>query len=96
MGEKDIYIHADMYGAPSTVIRNEDNAEITEEEITEAAAFAVSFSRAWQNGLTSGSAYWVSPLQVSKTPESGQYVRKGSWIVRGKETTFSIYHSSLA
>jgi predicted ribosome quality control (RQC) complex YloA/Tae2 family protein len=84
MGEKDIYIHADMYGAPSTVIRNEDNAEITEEEITEAAAFAVSFSRAWQNGLTSGSAYWVSPLQVSKTPESGQYVRKGSWIVRGK------------
>jgi Predicted RNA-binding protein homologous to eukaryotic snRNP len=86
MGEKDIYIHADMYGAPSTVIRNEDGAEITEQEITEAAAFAVSFSRAWQNGLSSGTAYWVTPLQVSKTPESGQYVRKGSWIVRGKRT----------
>ena len=84
MGEKDIYIHADMYGAPSTVIRNEDSAEITEDEIREAAIFAVSFSRAWQNGLSSGSAYWVTPLQVSKTPESGQYVRKGSWIVRGK------------
>ena len=84
MGEKDLYIHADMYGAPSTVIRNEDNAEINEDEIREAATFAVSFSRAWQNGLSSGSAYWVSPLQVSKTPESGQYVRKGSWIVRGK------------
>ena len=86
MGEKDVYIHADMYGAPSTVIRNEDSAEITEQEITEAAAFAVSFSRAWQNGLSSGSAFWVTPLQVSKTPESGQYVRKGSWIVRGKRT----------
>ncbi len=86
MGEKDVYIHADVYGAPSTVIRNEDSAEITEDEITEAAAFAVSFSRAWQNGLSSGSAYWVTPLQVSKTPESGQYVRKGSWIVRGKRT----------
>ena len=84
MGERDIYVHADMYGAPSTVIRNENNSEITEEEINEAAAFAVSFSRAWQNGLSSGSAYWVTPLQVSKTPESGQYVRKGSWIVRGK------------
>ncbi|MHB1440610.1 MAG: ribosome rescue protein RqcH [Cuniculiplasma sp.] len=84
MGEKDVYIHADVYGAPSTVIRNEDSAEITEDEIREAAIFAVSFSRAWQNGLSSGSAYWVTPLQVSKTPESGQYVRKGSWIVRGK------------
>jgi predicted ribosome quality control (RQC) complex YloA/Tae2 family protein len=84
LGEKDMYIHADMYGAPSTVLRRESENEITEDEINEAAIFAVSFSRAWQNGLSSGSAYWVTPLQVSKTPETGQYVKKGSWIVRGK------------
>ncbi len=83
--ENDIYVHADMYGAPSTVIKKGDDGNpITEEDIREAAIFAVSFSRAWQNGLASGSAYWVTPQQVSKTPESGQYVRKGSWIVRGK------------
>ncbi|MGP6239090.1 ribosome rescue protein RqcH [Cuniculiplasma sp. SKW4] len=85
--EDDIYVHADMYGAPSTVIKKgESDKPIDEEDIREAAIFAVSFSRAWQNGLASGSAYWVSPQQVSKTPESGQYVRKGSWIVRGKRT----------
>ena len=84
MNEKDIYVHADMYGAPSTVIKWDSGAEISEQDIKEAATFSISFSRAWQNGLASGSAYWVTPLQVSKTPESGQYVRKGSWIIRGK------------
>ncbi len=85
--EEDIYVHADMYGAPSTVIKKGDDGNpIDEEDIREAAIFAVSFSRAWQNGLASGSAFWVTPQQVSKTPESGQYVRKGSWIVRGKRT----------
>lgn len=85
--EDDIYVHADMYGAPSTVIKKgESDKPIDAEDIREAAIFAVSFSRAWQNGLASGSAYWVTPQQVSKTPESGQYVRKGSWIVRGKRT----------
>ena len=84
MEEKDIYVHADMYGAPSTVIKWDSGAEISEQDIKEAATFSISFSRAWQNGLASGSAYWVTPLQVSKTPESGQYVRKGSWIIRGK------------
>ena len=84
MEEKDIYVHADMYGAPSTVIKWDSGEEISEQDIKEAATFSISFSRAWQNGLASGSAYWVTPLQVSKTPESGQYVRKGSWIIRGK------------
>ena len=35
-------------------------------------------------GIGSGTAYWVEPSQVSKTPESGEFVSKGSWIVRGK------------
>ncbi len=84
MSDKDVYVHADMYGAPSTVIKCEPGEEIIDDDIREAATFAICFSRAWQNGLASGSAYWVTPGQVSKTPESGQYVRKGSWIIRGK------------
>ncbi|EQD28768.1 Fibronectin-binding protein A domain protein, partial [mine drainage metagenome] len=84
MGEKDIYIHADLYGAPSTILKIMDEESDVERDIHEAAQFAVSNSRAWANTLASGSAYWVTPLQVSKTPESGEYVRKGSWIVKGK------------
>ncbi len=84
MSEKDIYIHADLYGAPSTILKVENENTDLEKDILEAAQFAVSNSRAWSNNLASGSAYWVTPLQVSKTPESGEFVRKGSWIVKGK------------
>ncbi|MEM0139317.1 MAG: ribosome rescue protein RqcH [Ferroplasma sp.] len=83
MSDNDIYVHADIYGAPSTVIKNE-GIEIDEKTINEAAEFAISLSRAWPAGLGSGTAYWVYPSQVSKTPESGEFVSKGSWIVRGK------------
>ena len=82
--EKDLYVHADVYGAPSTIIKVEGESVPSEQTIREACTFAVSFSRAWSAGLRSGSAYWVLPSQVSKTPESGEFVSTGSWIVRGK------------
>ena len=82
--EKDLYVHADVYGAPSTIIKIEGESAPTEKTIREACAFAISFSRAWPAGVPSGAAYWVYPSQVSKTPESGEFVSTGSWIVRGK------------
>lgn len=82
--EKDLYVHADVYGAPSTIIKIEGDTAPTEVTIREACAFAVSFSRAWPAGVSSGAAYWVYPSQVSKTPESGEFVSTGAWIVRGK------------
>ncbi len=82
--DKDLYVHADVYGAPSTIIKVEGSEAPTESTIKEACAFAVSFSRAWPAGITTGAAYWVYPSQVSKTPESGEFVSTGSWIVRGK------------
>ncbi len=83
MNDNDIYVHADLYGAPSTVIKH-DNIEITDETIREACQSAISFSRAWPAGIGSSTGYWVYPSQVSKTPESGEFVSKGSWIIRGK------------
>lgn len=84
LSDRDIYVHADIYGAPSTIIKVEGEIKPGDDTIREAGSFAVSFSRAWAAGITSGTAYWVLPSQVSKTPESGEYVSKGSWIIRGK------------
>lgn len=83
MSDDDIYVHADLYGAPSTIIKHE-GIDITEDSIKEACIFSTSLSRAWPAGIGSATAYWVYPSQVSKTPESGEFVSKGSWIVRGK------------
>ena len=49
----------------------------------EAAQFAVTFSRAWQDGQSAGEAYWVSPEQVSFTPPSGEYLPSGAVMIYG-------------
>lgn len=84
MESNDIYVHADLYGAPSTVVKAIEGKRPDESSIREACIFAVANSRAWSAGISSGSAYWVFPEQVSKSPESGEYVSTGSWIIRGK------------
>ncbi|MBM4240541.1 MAG: fibronectin-binding domain-containing protein [Euryarchaeota archaeon] len=82
MENNDIYLHSDIHGAPSVVIKNQGRS-IPEITINEAASFAASFSSAWVKGFGSQDVYWVFPHQVSKTPESGEFVAKGAFIIRG-------------
>lgn len=87
LAEGDRYAHADIHGAPSCVIKskgiNDEQLPISEKTLEEACLFAASYSRAW-NQFAEASAYWVLPEQVSKTPQSGEYVPKGAFIIRGK------------
>jgi predicted ribosome quality control (RQC) complex YloA/Tae2 family protein len=87
LAEGDRYAHADIHGAPSCVIKskniNDEPCPISEKTLEEACLFAASYSRAW-NQFAEASAYWVLPEQVSKTPQSGEYVPKGAFIIRGK------------
>ncbi|MCL4451699.1 MAG: NFACT family protein [Candidatus Thermoplasmatota archaeon] len=88
MKQFDLYVHADLYGAPSTIVKGTDTTRPSEISARESCQFAVCFSRAWPAGQLSGSAYWVYPEQVSKTAESGEYVTSGSWVIRGKRNYF--------
>ena len=78
----DIYLHADIHGATSTAIKLEDN-QINDNILKESGEFAASFSSAWSKGFTSQDVFWVRPDQVSKTPESGEFLPKGSFVIRG-------------
>ena len=78
----DIYLHSDIHGAPSVVIKS-NGKDIPESTINEAACVAASFSSAWLKGFGSQDVYWVHPGQVSKTPQSGEFVAKGAFIIRG-------------
>jgi predicted ribosome quality control (RQC) complex YloA/Tae2 family protein len=78
----DRYAHADIHGAPSTVIK--DGAKAPESTLREACEFALAYSKAWSAGLASGSAYWVLPEQVSKQAESGEFLPRGAFVIRGK------------
>lgn len=78
----DRYAHADVHGAPSVVVKMREG--ITEQTLHEACEFAVATSRAWSAKIGSAAGYWVLPEQVSKTPQSGEYLAKGAFVIRGK------------
>ncbi len=85
--KKDIFFHAHVSGSPAVVIKTEGK-EVPETTLLEAAQFTVSYSGIWKSGQVSGDAYWVLPEQISKTPESGEYVAKGAFVIRGKRNYF--------
>ena len=78
----DIYLHADIHGASSTTIKL-NGGELTENVIKESGEFAASFSSAWSMGFTTQDVFWVNPDQVTKTPEAGEFLAKGSFVIRG-------------
>jgi predicted ribosome quality control (RQC) complex YloA/Tae2 family protein len=61
---------------------------ITPEKLEEAATLALCWSRAWAGGGAHGTVYSVKPAQVSKTAQTGEYVGKGAFIVRGQRQWF--------
>jgi predicted ribosome quality control (RQC) complex YloA/Tae2 family protein len=82
LGPNDVFLHASVHGAPYVIIKVPDQPP-GENTIREAAQFAVTFSRAWQDGLSSGDAYWVDPEQVSFSPPSGEYLPAGAIMIYG-------------
>ena len=78
----DIYLHADIHGASSTAIK-QNGAKLNDTLLKESGDLAASFSSAWSLGFSTQDVYWVHPDQVSKTPESGEFLAKGSFVIRG-------------
>ena len=84
MEPQDIIFHAEIVGAPFVLIKT-DGKTAPEQTISEAAQLAASYSRAWREMLSVLNVYWVTPEQVSKTPPSGQFLTKGSFMIRGSK-----------
>ncbi len=85
--KRDIVFHTQTPGAPLTVVKT-GGEEVPESTLQEVAQFAVSYSSLWKAGHFSGDCYWVKAEQVTKTPESGEYVKKGAFIIRGDRNYF--------
>lgn len=82
MENNDLYFHADFDGAPSVVLKDGKNAE--EKDRKQAAKAAVTFSKTWKAGIGADDVYYVEPDQVTKNPESGEYLSKGAFVIRGE------------
>ncbi|MFT4304162.1 MAG: NFACT RNA binding domain-containing protein [Candidatus Woesearchaeota archaeon] len=79
----DLVFHTDMAGSPFFVIKS-NKKTIDENSIKETADATCSFSRAWKLGLNSTSVFYVKPDQVTKEANSGEYLTKGAFMIRGK------------
>jgi len=84
MDPHDLVFHADIIGAPFVLIKTEGKTP-SQQSIREAAQLAASHSKAWKAKFSAIDVYWVRPDQISKTPPSGQYLKKGAFIIRGKK-----------
>ncbi len=83
----DVVFHADIQGAAFVVTKSEGH-EVPDETRKEAAEFASANSKAWSRGIGNVDIFSVSPEQVSKSPPSGQYLPKGSFMIQGERTWY--------
>ncbi len=91
----DKVLHTQAHGGPVTVLKATDpseasssDIELPDSSIEEAAQFAVSYSSVWKDGRYAGDVYAVDSDQVTKTPESGEYLEKGGFAIRGDRTYY--------
>ena len=83
----DIYLHADIHGAATVVVKNNlstPDAPIPPSTLSQAGTLAVASSNAWDS-KAGMSAWWVNADQVSKSAPTGEFLPTGSFVVRGKK-----------
>lgn len=83
----DVYVHADLQGAASVIIKNthgRPDDPIPPSTLSQAGTLAVTTSSAWESKAVMA-AWWVNAEQVSKTSSSGEYLAIGSFAIRGQK-----------
>ncbi|RUS85379.1 hypothetical protein EGW08_006864 [Elysia chlorotica] len=80
----DLYVHADLHGASSCIIKNPGGEPVPPKTLNEAGTMAICNSAAWDSKVVT-SAWWVYHDQVSKTAPSGEYLTTGSFMIRGRK-----------
>ena len=79
----DIVFHTDLAGSPFFVIKTEGKKP-AKQTLNEVADATVTFSRVFKLGQSNSPVFHVSPGQVSKEAQSGEYLTRGAFMIRGK------------
>lgn len=82
--EEDLFLHAEVQGGAATIIKKKKGKEIPNTTIKEAAIFAGSFSKAWEEGFAGIDVYYTPAEKVSLSPPSGEYLPKGGFMIKEK------------
>lgn len=82
--KNDILFHTDMAGSPFLVVKIPNDKKVGEVTLQEAADFVSVHSKAWKLGISTTPTFYVNPDQVTKEANTGEYLTKGSFVIRGK------------
>ncbi|XP_050354000.1 ribosome quality control complex subunit NEMF homolog [Nymphalis io] len=83
MRASDAYVHADVAGAASVLVKCR-GAPPSPKALCEAGQAAAAYSVAWEAKVLTR-AWWVFGHQVSKSAPTGEYLTTGSFMIRGKK-----------
>ena len=89
--KNDVFFHADIRGGSVVILkRKEEDPETapSEKSLLEAAQFAGSYSNAWKEGYAAVDVTSAHRDQVSKSPPTGEYLAKGSFVLSGSMKHF--------
>ncbi|MEM3838994.1 MAG: NFACT RNA binding domain-containing protein [Candidatus Micrarchaeaceae archaeon] len=84
-GQKDLFFHADVFGASVTILK--DGVSSSREAREEVAQFAACFSSAWENGSTAADVYSLKREQITKSTGKGS-LGTGSFLMTGEREWF--------
>jgi predicted ribosome quality control (RQC) complex YloA/Tae2 family protein len=88
MKKGDAYVHADLPGAESVIIKNNPatpGAPIPPSTLSQAGNLAVCTSNAWDSKAIM-SAWWVPSEHVSKIAPTGEFLAPGNFNIKGKKS----------
>ncbi len=83
--DNDLFFHADIFGAPVTILK--DGASASAEIKEEVAQFAACYSSTWERMLKSVDVYAMRREQVSKSTAKGS-LGTGSFLLKGEREWF--------
>lgn len=75
--------HTEMAGSPFFILKCTKEPDAV--ELQEVAIATACYSRAWKRGISGTDVFYVLPSQVSKEAQSGEFISKGSFMIRGKK-----------
>ncbi len=94
MEKNDLVFHTDAAGSPFFILKTGIilgttplGKAPTERSIQEAADAVYIFSKSFKAGVGGINSFYVNPSQISTTPPAGEYLEKGSFIIKGKKNT---------
>jgi predicted ribosome quality control (RQC) complex YloA/Tae2 family protein len=84
---KDFVFHTEIAGSPFFILKDaRDKAK--DQDLQEVAQATATYSSAWKLGAGTIDVYQIKPEQVTKQANPGEYLGKGSFMIRGKKNYF--------